>query len=272
MVELIKPRNQQAFQLGLFGHPVKHSRSPQIHTEFGKQFGIELDYQLIDVKAAELPVVFSQWIKTAHGCNITVPHKKNIMPLLNHYTERAHQARAVNTVYWQDGELWGDNTDGDGLVLDLKNKNIPLKDAAVLILGAGGATQGIIPSLLNHGVTSIVIKNRDVIKAENLAEQFEGCHPFDTTTAESFDLIVHTTSMGHHSLCPELDSHWFHEKTIAYDLSYGSAAEPFLAAAKSHGAKQAFDGLGMLYGQAALAFEIWFGHLPEFNLKGINHL
>jgi shikimate dehydrogenase len=262
MVEPVKPRNQKTFQLGLWGHPVKHSRSPQIHAEFARQFGIDLDYQLIDAKADELPQLFNQWIKTAHGCNITVPHKSNIMPLLDRYTERAHQAKAVNTVFWQGDELWGDNTDGDGLVLDLKSKNIPLKDAAVLVIGAGGASQGIIPSLLNQGVANITISNRNIEKAKKLAELFNRCNALETSYSKSYDLIIHSTSMGHQGLCPELKAHWFHQNTIAYDLSYGSAAEPFLTAAKTHGAKQAYDGLGMLYGQAVLAFEIWFGQKP----------
>jgi shikimate dehydrogenase len=263
MVESVKK-----YQLGLFGHPVKHSRSPQIHIEFGKQFGIELDYKLIDVKAAELPDVFSQWIKTAQGCNITVPHKNNIMPLLDHYTERAHQAQAVNTVFWQDDQLWGDNTDGDGLVLDLKNKNLPLNDAVVLIIGAGGATQGIIPSLLNQGIQHIDINNRDREKANRLVAQINSnrCDVADLKMQLPYDIIIHATSMGHQGLCPELKAHWFHQNTVAYDLSYGTAAEPFLIAARAHGAKQAYDGLGMLYGQAALAFEIWFGIKPAINL------
>ncbi|MEZ5472862.1 MAG: shikimate dehydrogenase [Marinicella sp.] len=253
------------FKLGLFGHPVAHSQSPKIHAEFARQFGIELEYELIDATVSELPKKFKDWIKTAHGCNITVPHKQNIMPLLDHYTERAHFAQAVNTVFWHDGELWGDNTDGDGLVLDLHNKGIELQDAQILIIGAGGATQGIIPSLLKQGVANIDIKNRNVRKAKNLAEQFNRCSAIGTKdlTAINYDLIIHATSMGHQGLTPELHEHNFHEDTIAYDLSYGQAAEPFLAAAKALGAKQAFDGLGMLYGQAALAFEQWFRQTPE---------
>ncbi|VAW43706.1 Shikimate 5-dehydrogenase I alpha, partial [hydrothermal vent metagenome] len=250
MAESITP-----YQLGLFGHPVKHSQSPRIHAEFAKQFDIQLNYQLIDANATQLPNEFKQWIKTAHGCNVTVPHKNNIIPLLDHYTERAHLTQAVNTVYWQDGELWGDNTDGDGLVLDLKHKNVTLKDTQVLIIGAGGTTQGIIPSLLNQGVKQINITNRDVSKAEKLAAQYARCVAMDKDNASGYDLIIHATSMGHQGQSPELKSHWLHNETTVYDLSYGSAAEAFLTTAKALGVKHAYDGLGMLYGQAALAFE-----------------
>ncbi|TDR23219.1 shikimate dehydrogenase [Marinicella litoralis] len=256
----------KTFQLGLLGHPVAHSQSPRIHAAFAKQFGISLNYQLIDTTAANLPADFKQWIKTAHGCNVTLPHKSNIMPLLDHYTERAHLTQAVNTVYWQADELWGDNTDGDGLVLDLINKHVTMRGACILIIGAGGATQGIIPALIDQGVMRIDIKNRDAKKAENLALQFEKCHALKSNGQQAYDLIIHATSMGHQGHCPELEKHWFHDNTIAYDLSYGDAAAPFLSATKVHGAKQVFDGLGMLYGQAALAFNIWFGKKPEVNI------
>lgn len=253
-------------RLGLFGHPVKHSQSPQIHAKFAKQFGLDIHYELIDSSAAELPERFRHWIKTAHGCNITVPHKTNIMPLLDHYTERARQAQAVNTVFWRAGELWGDNTDGDGLVWDLQNKGVELRNLQVLIIGAGGAVQGIIPSLLRHGVQGVEISNRSQEKAQQLAAQFSGCSVAGLKMPAPYDLIIHATSMGHQGLAPELKTQMFHQDTVAYDLSYGSAAEPFLTAAQSCGAKQAYDGLGMLYGQAALAFELWFGYQPEVTL------
>ena len=255
------------YQLALFGHPVKHSLSPRIQAEFAKQFGIQLNYQLIDTSATDLSAEFNQFSNTAHGCNVTVPHKQNILPWLDHYTEKAHLTQAVNTVYWQAGELWGDNTDGEGLVLDLKLKHVPLKGAQVLIIGAGGAAQGILPSLLDQGVANININNRDHNKAKNLAIQFDCCTASVDDAIEGYDLIIHATSMGHHGLSPEIKSHWFHADTIAYDLSYGQAAEPFIAAAKAQSAKQVFDGLGMLYGQAALAFEIWFGKRPVIKLR-----
>lgn len=261
MAESIK-----TYQLGLFGQPVAHSQSPKIHAEFAQQFGIKINYQLIAATAAELPEKFNNWIQTAHGCNITVPHKQNIMPLLDHYTEKAHLCQAVNTVFWRDGALWGDNTDGDGLVLDLTNKGINLTDLQVLIIGAGGATQGIIPSLLQQGVSHIDIKNRNFNKAMKLADHFENCFASGTKEDDSYDLIIHATSMGHQGLCPELRESWFHDNTCAYDLSYGKAAQPFIQAVKLMGTKQVFEGLGMLYGQAALAFELWFGRRPAFIL------
>ncbi len=255
-------------QLALFGHPVAHSLSPKIHAEFAEQFGLQLTYQLIDATTTELPNKFTAWIQNAHGCNITVPHKKSIMPMLDHYTEKAHLAQAVNTVYWHQGELWGDNTDGDGLVLDLKNKGVELSGKNILIIGAGGAAQGIIPSLIQQDVSHINITNRNRERADLLAVQFNSARisAAGLKMPYEYDLIIHATSMGHMGLAPELNVHNFHEDTITYDLSYGSAAEPFLDASKSMGVKQAYDGLGMLYGQAALAFDIWFGKKPTIKL------
>lgn len=262
MAEALKP-----YQLGLFGHPVKHSQSPQIHQRFAAQFGIDLTYELIDASPEQLADQFKAWIGRAHGCNITVPHKTRIMPLLDHYTERAHQCQAVNTVFWRDGELWGDNTDGDGLILDLQSKGVELAGKDVLILGAGGAAQGIIPSLLDQRVALIDIKNRNINKAFALASHFERCHAnkhMDKDQgSQAYDLIIHATSMGHLGLAPELMKRWFHDHTVVYDLSYGDAAKPLICSAMNHGAAVVYDGLGMLYGQAALAFEIWFGQRPE---------
>lgn len=261
MAEPVKP-----YRLGLFGHPVKHSQSPGIHQGFAAQFGIELDYQLIDTRPDQLPTRFKDWIKSAHGCNITVPHKTNIMPLLDHYTEKAHFCQAVNTVFWKDDELWGDNTDGDGLILDLFNKGVELAGKDILIIGAGGATRGIIPSLLEQQVALIDIKNRNTNKAFDLASHFERCHANNDKDNPAYDLIIHATSMGHQGLAPQLMKRWFHKHTVVYDLSYGKAAQPMISSAMNHGATAIYDGLGMLYGQAALAFERWFGKRPEINL------
>ncbi len=253
--------------MALFGQPVKHSQSPKIHQGFAAQFGLAIDYQLIESSAESLhDKVKGFFAEGGHGANITVPHKQNIMPILDGLTDRAAQAGAVNTLFKRNDQLWGDNTDGDGLVMDLRSKNINLDNAQVLIIGAGGATQGIIPSFLKAGVAEITIQNRSQEKAQQLAALFPRCQSEDHLEG-AYDLVIHATSMGHHGLCPELQSHWFGDQTIAYDLSYGQAAEPFLEAARSLNARTVHDGLGMLYGQAALAFEIWTGHSPNIDLS-----
>lgn len=264
---MAKPLKSQPCQLALFGQPVIHSQSPKIHQGFAKQFDLVVDYQLIESSAEDLHRKVEQFFaEGGHGANITVPHKQNIMPMLDGLTDRAQQAGAVNTLFKRGHQLWGDNTDGDGLVMDLKSKGIELDKAQVLIIGAGGATQGIIPSLLNAGVAGITIQNRSHEKAQQLAALFPRCQAEDRLEG-AYDLVIHATSMGHHGLCPKLQSHWFGDRTVAYDLSYSQAAEPFLDAAQSLNAHAVYEGLGMLYGQAALAFAIWTGHSPTVELN-----
>lgn len=252
----------RSVKLALFGQPVKHSQSPKIHQGFAAQFGLNIDYQLIETNAKDLHDKVKQFFAAGgQGANVTVPHKQNIIPLLNGLSDRAQQAGAVNTLFKKGDLLWGDNTDGDGLVMDLQNKGIELSESSVLTIGAGGAVQGIIPALLDSGVAQIDIQNRSAEKAAALAEKFNRCSAY-TKNIQPYDLIIHATSMGHHGLSPALHQNWFAKHTIAYDLSYGSAAAPFLNAANAQGIKAAYDGLGMLYSQAALAFEIWFKNKP----------
>ncbi len=247
-------------QLALFGHPVAHSQSPKIHQGFAAQFGLDIEYHLIDVDESMLWAQVHQFFaQGGKGANITVPHKQNIIPALDAITAGAELAGAVNTLFLKDNELWGDNTDGAGFVMDLQQKKVLIKGQSILIIGAGGASKGIIPALMSEDPKCIHITNRTHTKAIELANQFDSCSAVsDEADSHSYDLIIHATSIGHQGLCPGLKSDWFHKNTIAYDLSYGQAAEPFITTAKKIGAKEAYAGLGMLYGQAALAFEIWF--------------
>ena len=254
----------QTQQLALFGHPVAHSQSPKIHQGFAAQFDLNINYQLIDVMTEQLgEKVRGFFAQGGVGANITVPHKQNIIPVLDQISDRAQLAGAVNTLYYKDNQLWGDNTDGAGFVMDLYNKGVIVKGQSILIIGAGGASKGIIPALLAEQPKQIHITNRSIDKAIALADQFEVCDAVtDETVHNGYDLIIHATSMGHQGLCPNLNAGWFKAQTVVYDLSYGDAAEPFLNAAKAHGSSQVYDGLGMLYGQAALAFAVWFDEQP----------
>lgn len=259
------PKQTKPHQLALFGHPVAHSQSPKIHHGFATQFGLSINYQLIDVTTEQLEIRARDFfIQGGVGANITVPHKQNIMPVLDHITDRAKLAGAVNTLFLKENQLWGDNTDGAGFVMDLASKNVNIKDKTILVIGAGGATKGIIPALLTENPKHIHIINRSKDKAIELANQFDHCDAITyDSDSQNYDLIIHATSIGHQGLCPELNNTWFHDKTIAYDLSYGKAAEPFLNEARKQGAQKVCDGLGMLFGQAALAFEIWFDQRPK---------
>jgi len=252
------------YQLALFGHPVKHSLSPQIHQAFARQFKLEIHYDLIDVTTENLTHRVREFFtRGGHGANITVPHKQDIMNVADQLTERAKQAAAVNTLFLNDHQLWGDNTDGDGLLNDLTEKNIPTNNQRILIIGAGGAVQGILPSLLKSQPGAIYIHNRTQHKAQALAATSPHCHALiDNENYRPFDLIINGTSLGHRSQSPDFKPDWISPKTIAYDLSYGPAAEPFLTQAKSLGVQQTHDGFGMLQQQAALGFQLWFGKKP----------
>ncbi len=258
-------------QLALFGQPVKHSQSPHIHQVFANQFGLLINYRLVEVDATQLiDQVRDFFAKGGLGANITVPHKTNIIPMLDNLTARAQKADAVNTLFKKGQQLWGDNTDGDGLVNDLTSKNITLTNKRVLILGAGGAVQGIIPALLDAQVASIDIDNRTKAKAAALSQRFDRCSlaATDNQNQPAYDLIIHGTTLGYQNQSPELKPQWFTDHSIAYDLSYGQTAQPFLTVATQH-CSQCHDGLGMLYHQAALAFEHWFKRLPTVTIPKV---
>lgn len=253
------------FQLALFGHPVKHSLSPQIQQNFAQQFNLKINYQLIDVRGDQLiQKVHEFFDQGGHGANITVPHKQSIMTVTDHLTERAQQAGAVNTLFKKKQQLWGDNTDGAGLLNDFNDKNISIKNKRILIIGAGGAVQGVLPNMVQSQPKSIHISNRTLKKAEKLAQSSNLCHALsDTPINTSFDVIINATSLGHQGQSPDLEPEWLSLNTIAYDLSYGAAAQPFLTKCKSMGIQQSYDGIGMLHHQAALAFALWFNHIPK---------
>ena len=257
------------YQLALFGHPVKHSLSPQIHQEFARQFELEIQYSLIDVSNEKLHHrVQDFFAQGGHGANITVPHKQSAMSLPDQLTERAQQAGAINTLFIKDQQLWGDNTDGEGLINDLREKNIKLSNQRILIIGAGGAVQGVLPSLLKTQPSAIYIHNRTQLNAQKLAAQSKQCHVLTASDNETtFDLIINGTSLGHVGQSPPLDPEWINSSTTVYDLSYGKAAEPFLKQSCTLGAEKHYDGIGMLHHQAALAFNRWFKHMPTIKLN-----
>jgi shikimate dehydrogenase len=194
------------------------------------------------------------------GLNVTVPFKQEAFRLCGRVSERARIAQAVNTLVLESG--FGDNTDGVGLVRDLsQNLQYPFRN--VLVLGAGGAAQGVVGALLEAGVARLVIANRTVSKARALAERFPGAAGcgYDAIPAGGFDLIINATSAGLAGEAPPLPDGMLGRGTLAYDLVYGRET-PFLAAARRAGARTS-DGLGMLVEQAAESFFVWRGVRPQ---------
>jgi len=259
----------ETHNLALFGHPVKHSLSPLIHQQFAQQFGLKIDYRLIDVEPEDfLQKMIAFFHAGGKGANVTLPHKQQAKQLVTHLGNNAENSNAVNTLSLNDKlELCGDNTDGLGFLADLiKRCHIDIKDKNILILGAGGATQGIVPTIMAQNPAEVVIANRTLSKAENIATyrnsksiNFEQL----ASSSQTFDLIVHTSSLGHQGKTLEFEKQHCHESSVCYDLSYGKAAMPFLTLASNLGVTKRYDGIGMLIEQAALSFEIWFGVKPN---------
>jgi shikimate dehydrogenase len=199
-----------------------------------------------------------------------VPFKQEAYRLADHLSERAKTAQAVNTLRFDpDGRLFGDNTDGAGLVHDLeKNIGVPLKDKRILVLGAGGAVRGVLQPLLHRHPALIIVANRTVPKARDLAEEFAHygrieASGFKELKGKHFDIVINGTAASLKGEIPPLPDNLFTTHALAYDMMYGEKSKPFLDWAAVHGAAQVVDGLGMLVEQAAESYLIWRGVRPE---------
>ncbi|ACH65075.1 shikimate dehydrogenase [Aliivibrio fischeri] len=252
----------------VFGNPIKHSKSPFIHTLFARQTMQDLEYSAIEAPingfVESVTAFFSQQGK---GCNVTVPFKEEAFQFADQLTERAKLAGAVNTLKkLDDGIILGDNTDGEGLVQDLLQYQVPLEDKHILLIGAGGAARGVILPLLKQNPASITLVNRTYEKAKQLAELFS---PYGRIEAKEmsdinkgFDVIINSTSASLSGELPQIDPVIFSGGAISYDMMYGSGKTIFNQWALENDAYQAYDGLGMLVGQAAESFTVWRGLRP----------
>lgn len=261
----------QIDQYAVFGAPIKHSKSPIIHRIFAQQTGQILSYNSELVPAEQFALKVEDFVaKGGRGLNCTVPLKELAWAYAELRTERAELAKAVNTlVVQEDGQILGDNTDGIGLVIDLqKNHDITLQHKKILILGAGGASRGIILPILEQVPCSITIANRTVAKAQMLADEFShkgkiiGCG-YQQLTHQAFDLIINATSASLSDELPPLAAGLLAEKGSCYDLAYANTATVFVRWAREQGADKSLDGLGMLVEQAAEAFYLWRGIRPN---------
>ena len=261
----------QIDQYAVFGSPIEHSKSPRIHNLFAEQTGQTLDYSAELVPADKFEAAVNDFFaKGGRGINCTVPLKELAWEYADLRTERAELAKAVNTLAVQeDGRILGDNTDGIGLVSDLQNNHgIALKQKRVLILGAGGASRGIILPILEQLPHSMTIANRTVAKAVTLADEFShkgeiiACG-YDDLKDQSFDLILNATSASLSDQLPPLAAGLLAEQGGCYDLAYANEATAFVRWAREQQASKSLDGLGMLVEQAAEAFFLWRGVRPD---------
>ncbi len=255
----------------VFGNPIKHSKSPQIHSLFGKQTGIALRYQSIEVPTDK----FNNYVdlfasQGGLGLNITVPFKEDAHSFCTSLTQRAQLCGSVNTIRFDEQlNSFGDTTDGQGFINDLRiNHQINIKDKVVLILGAGGSVKAILEPLCGQQTGQIVIANRTVSRAEELADQFSGLGnitacSYSDLARQSFELIVNGTSLSLMGELPPIPESVINNNTCCYDLMYSDTATVFMQWATKQGAAKVMDGLGMLVEQAAESFLIWHGVKPE---------
>ncbi|OTG67503.1 shikimate dehydrogenase [Acinetobacter silvestris] len=256
-------------QFAVIGNPIEHSRSPELHQAFAKKMGIELNYVKrlapLDGFEASVQDFFAQ---NGTGMNVTVPFKEQAFTLCTELSERAKIAKAVNTLWMQNGKLHGDNTDGQGLVEAIQALDWNLSNATLLIIGAGGATRGVIYPLVKAGVKKIVIANRTLIRAEQLVADLQNSVPEAELSACSleqlqgnFDIVINATSAslsGDALVLPEAL-----QFNHAYEMAYDKPSS-FLDQAKARHVPTS-EGFGMLVGQAIEAFYLWNGVKP--NLK-----
>ena len=253
----------------VIGNPIAQTKSPRIHAEFARQLGQDLRYEaILAPRDGFAAAVASFRAGGGKGLNVTVPFKLEAFALATERSERAEQAGAVNTLKFDGASILGDNTDGAGLVADLERLGCIIRGRRLLILGAGGAARGVLLPLLRERPASIAIANRTVEKAHELRRRFA---PFGSVTSgayselggRSFDLVINATSAGLGGDLPPLPPRLFAPGGFAYDMVYGPPHAGFEAHARSDGAAQVADGLGMLVAQAAESFFVWRGLRPS---------
>ncbi len=259
---------------GVVGNPIAQSRSPFIHQAFGRQTAIDLTYETIlaplDGFARTVHDFFGQG---GAGLNITVPFKEQAFDLAHaHLSERARLAGAVNTLWMQDGQLHGCNTDGVGLLKDLERLGHSPKGKKILLIGAGGAAKGVVLPLMEAGCTLLRVANRTAERARDLRAHVAGHLPelaprlgaggLDEAGGP-WDIVINATSSSLGNTPPELPPGLYAPQALAYDMVYAAKPTAFLAQAREQGARHTADGLGMLVGQAAAAYRIWHGRTPD---------
>jgi len=259
----------------VIGNPVAHSKSPFIHAEFARQTAQDLVYERILAPLDRFASAVEDFRAGGGiGLNVTLPFKLEAFRLANECSARAQEAQAVNTLKFEGSAVYGDNTDGVGLVRDIQlNLGFHIEGRDVLVMGAGGAAQGALGALLDEKPARLVVANRTVEKAELLAERWRTrrglsaeimqASGYAELAAQQFDLIVNCTAASLSDTAPDLPQGMFARDCLAYDMVYGKGMTPFLELALSQGAGRLADGIGMLVEQAAESFLVWRGVRPQ---------
>jgi shikimate dehydrogenase len=259
----------------VIGNPIAHSRSPEIHAMFAAQTGQAIDYgRLLAPVEGFAAAVDAFRAEGGLGLNVTLPFKPEAFAYARRRTPRAEIAGAVNTLAFHGEDVLGDNTDGPGLVLDIRDRiGLPLAGARLLLLGAGGATRGVVRPLLEAGVARLAVANRTASRAIALRDELAArLDPADAARLSAgalddvdggFDAIVNATAAGLAGEAPALPQAAWRGARLALDMVYGARPTAFMQAALAAGVPRVEDGLGMLVGQAAESFAMWRGVRPE---------
>ncbi|HEX3097624.1 MAG TPA: shikimate dehydrogenase [Usitatibacter sp.] len=252
----------------VIGNPIAHSLSPKIHARFAAQLGDPVEYSALLAPLDGFAAVARAFLEGGgRGANVTLPFKVEAFELADASSERARAAGAANFLALREGRIEADNTDGAGLVADLtRNLGVGLGGARILLVGAGGAARGVVAPLLAERPARLVVANRDLARARDLAARFAAQGPLeacalDAIPEEGFDLTINATSASTQGQALVLPEAAWRGISLAYDMAYGPAAGSFVAAARSRGAR-ASDGLGMLVEQAAESWLLWRGLRP----------
>lgn len=277
----------KSYKLGVIGNPIEHSLSPKIHSIFAKQVNIQIDYQAYKVNENDLEPFITDFFKSGgDGLNITVPHKINCLNVADEYSPSVKLIGAANTLSSNkiSNKIYAHTTDGAGFVADVIKKSIPIFNTNVLILGAGGAAQSIIPMIHEKDPASIVVDNRTQEKIQTVLDRYnllksvepsKGVQLTDLknfskhrSLADNINLVINTTSAGFEGPFSWNEDIFTSRDTIFYDLSYSKtdSLTPFLKWA-SHYSDQCHNGIGMLINQAALSFELWTGIKPNTDIS-----
>lgn len=256
----------------VFGHPIAHSLSPRLHALFAAQTGLALAYVTLDATPAGFASAAREFFAGgASGANVTLPHKPAAFALADVHTPVAQRLGVANVLtLLPDGRLEADSNDGAGMLADLEvHCGASLRTREVLLLGAGGAARAAAFALRDAGVSRLAIANRTLARAQRLAAALDAPQCVrvlawdELESSGAFDLVINATSAGVQRAELALPASLVTAQTFAYDLSYGPAAQPFLAWARAAGCRAASDGLGMLVATAAASFQRWHGVQPD---------
>ena len=267
-------------KLAVIGKPIGHSKSPEIHQHFANQFDAKIEFRKEEVTPETLETWLVDFFKDGgKGVSITLPLKEAALNYADEISDRARLALACNVIYKKDKKLFGDNSDGHGLITDLENNlKVNLKDKKILILGAGGAARGIIPSIIEKNPSKLKISNRTENKARLLKEDLEGKVDFkennlileaggltdDFLLTDSYDLVINSTSISTQiGESIGLPKALFTGTKLAYDLFYATEKTAFMREALEGGAEKVSDGWGMLVEQGAESFKLWTNLIPD---------